>query len=41
MVSVVELDIADGVIRAVRAVSNPDKLGHLGTVSDMARLPEN
>ncbi|MFI8517613.1 RNA polymerase sigma factor SigJ [Streptomyces sp. NPDC085481] len=41
VVSVVELDIADGVIRAIHSVSNPDKLGHLGPVSDMARLPEN
>ncbi|MFE6072128.1 RNA polymerase sigma factor SigJ [Streptomyces sp. NPDC056525] len=38
--SVIELDITDGVIRALRSVSNPDKLGHLGPVSDMARLPE-
>ncbi|MGW1808623.1 RNA polymerase sigma factor SigJ [Streptomyces sp. NPDC002078] len=38
--SVVELDIADGAVRAIRAVSNPDKLGHLGPVSDIARLPQ-
>ncbi|MCQ4042265.1 RNA polymerase sigma factor SigJ [Streptantibioticus rubrisoli] len=38
--SVIELDIADGVIQAIRSVSNPDKLGHLGPVSDVARLPE-
>ncbi|MEU9147696.1 RNA polymerase sigma factor SigJ [Streptomyces sp. NPDC048349] len=38
--SVIELDFADGVIRALHSVSNPDKLGHLGPVSDMARLPE-
>ncbi|MFD5148725.1 RNA polymerase sigma-70 factor [Streptomyces sp. NPDC058401] len=37
--SVVELDIADGVVRAVHTVSNPDKLGHLGPVSDIGRLP--
>ncbi|WP_328906811.1 RNA polymerase sigma factor SigJ [Streptomyces sp. NBC_00234] len=37
---VVELDIVDGRIRAIHSVSNPDKLGHLGPVSDMARLPE-
>ena len=36
VVSVVELDIADGVVRAIRSVVNPDKLGHLGPVSDMA-----
>jgi len=32
---------ADGVVRAIRSVSNPDKLGHLGPVSDLARLPES
>jgi RNA polymerase sigma factor (sigma-70 family) len=40
VVSVFELDIADGVIQAIRAVVNPDKLGHIGPVSDVARLPE-
>ncbi len=38
--SVVELDIADGVVQAIQAVVNPDKLAHLGPVSDLARLPE-
>ncbi|MFF1477158.1 sigma factor-like helix-turn-helix DNA-binding protein [Streptomyces sp. NPDC058301] len=38
VVNVVELDIADGMIQAIRSVSNPDKLGHLGSVSDLARL---
>jgi hypothetical protein len=28
-----------GVIQAIHGVVNPDKLGHLGPVSDMARLP--
>jgi RNA polymerase sigma factor (sigma-70 family) len=40
VVSVVELDVADGVVQAIHAVVNPDKLGHIGPVSDMARLPE-
>jgi RNA polymerase sigma-70 factor (ECF subfamily) len=40
VVSVVELDVADGVVQTIRAVVNPDKLGHLGPVSDVARLPE-
>jgi RNA polymerase sigma factor (sigma-70 family) len=40
VVSVIELDIADGVVQAVRAVVNPDKLGHLGPVSDVARLKD-
>jgi ketosteroid isomerase-like protein len=40
VVGVVELDVADGVVQTIRAVVNPDKLGHIGPVSDMARLPE-
>jgi hypothetical protein len=40
VVSVVQLDVADGVVQTIRAVVNPDKLGHLGPVSDVARLPE-
>jgi RNA polymerase sigma-70 factor (ECF subfamily) len=39
VVSVVELDVADGVVQAMHSVVNPDKLGHLGPVSDLARLP--
>ena len=40
VISVVELDVADGVVQAIHAVVNPDKLGHIGPVSDVARLPE-
>ncbi len=40
VVSVVELDVACGVVQAIHAVANPDKLGHLGPVSDVARLPQ-
>ena len=40
VVSVFELDIADGAVQAIRSVVNPDKLGHIGPVSDLARLPE-
>ncbi|MEU1288219.1 hypothetical protein [Kitasatospora sp. NPDC005856] len=37
---VIGLDIdADGAVRAVRAVSDPDKLAHLGPVSDLGLLP--
>jgi RNA polymerase sigma-70 factor (TIGR02957 family) len=36
VVSVVALDIADGLVQAVRSVTNPDKLRHLGPVSDLA-----
>jgi hypothetical protein len=28
------LDILDGQIQAIRSVTNPDKLGHLGPVAD-------
>ena len=39
VVSVFALDVAEGMVQAIRAVVNPDKLGHLGPVSDLARLP--
>jgi RNA polymerase sigma-70 factor (TIGR02957 family) len=39
VISVVELGIADGVVQEIRSVVNPDKLGHLGPVSDVARRP--
>jgi RNA polymerase sigma-70 factor (ECF subfamily) len=39
VVSVIELDVAGGVVQTMRAVVNPDKLGHLGPVSDLALLP--
>jgi RNA polymerase sigma factor (sigma-70 family) len=44
VVSVMELDTVpngdgDGVVQTIHAVVNPDKLGHLGPVSDVARLP--
>jgi RNA polymerase sigma-70 factor (ECF subfamily) len=32
------LDIADGQVQAVRSVINPDKLGHLGPLADIAAL---
>lgn len=34
---VFELDIADGLIQTIRGIVNPDKLAHLGPVSDLAR----
>jgi RNA polymerase sigma-70 factor (ECF subfamily) len=40
VISVLELDVADGLVQAIRSVINPDKLGHLGPVSDVARIPE-
>jgi RNA polymerase sigma-70 factor (ECF subfamily) len=39
VVNVFELDVADGVVQTIRSVVNPDKLGHLGPVSDVALLP--
>ena len=39
VISVFELDVADGVVQAIHTVVNPDKLGHLGPVSDLARKP--
>src|ERR1700722_3250323 len=39
VVNVFALDITDGTVQAIRSVVNPDKLGHLGPVSDVARLP--
>lgn len=40
VVTVFELEVAEGVVQTIRAVVNPDKLGHIGRVSDLARLPE-
>ena len=38
VVGVWSLDVTDGVIQTVRGVVNPDKLRHLGPVSEMLRL---
>ncbi|MGW3041019.1 RNA polymerase sigma factor SigJ [Kitasatospora sp. NPDC001159] len=35
VLNVVALDIVDGAVREIHAVANPDKLGHLGEVSDL------
>jgi len=45
VVSVIELDTGPNghgsdVVQTMHAVVNPDKLAHLGPVSDVARLPE-
>jgi RNA polymerase sigma-70 factor, ECF subfamily len=37
LINVVSLDIAHDAVRAVRAVVNPDKLGHLGPLSGIGR----
>jgi RNA polymerase sigma-70 factor (TIGR02957 family) len=39
VIGVMSLEVSDGVIRAIRSVVNPDKLGHLGPVSDVALRP--
>lgn len=38
LLNVMALDIVDGRITAIRSVVNPDKLAHLGKVSDLARI---
>jgi RNA polymerase sigma-70 factor (TIGR02957 family) len=38
--SVFALDVADGLVQAVRSVVNPDKLQHLGPTSDLYLRPE-
>ena len=38
-VNVLALDIADGMVQAVRCVVTPDKLRHLGPVSELAAKP--
>ena len=38
LISVLSLDIAGGVVRAVRSVINPDKLRHLGALADIRAL---
>jgi RNA polymerase sigma factor (sigma-70 family) len=40
VITVFALEASDGAVQAIRAVVNPDKLRHLGPVSDVARLPE-
>jgi RNA polymerase sigma-70 factor (ECF subfamily) len=41
VVVVMALDIADGRVQAIRSVVNPDKLRHIGPVSDVALLPDS
>jgi RNA polymerase sigma-70 factor (TIGR02957 family) len=38
MISVMALDIADGLVQGVNSIVNPDKLGHLGPVADVKAL---
>ena len=39
IVSVLSMSIADGQVISLRSVVNPDKLGHLGALSPLARRP--
>ena len=39
VVNVVGLDIEGGLIRAIHSILNPEKLGHLGPVSDVGLRP--
>ena len=41
LIGVMELDIVDGAIQSVRTIVNPDKLQHLGPVSDILRRYSN
>ncbi len=38
VVSVLSLEVLDGVVQTVRGIVNPDKLQHLGVVSDLLRI---
>ncbi|MGH9030061.1 MAG: RNA polymerase sigma-70 factor [Acidimicrobiales bacterium] len=40
VVSVLSFEVLDGSIQTVRGVVNPDKLRHLGAVSDLVRIPD-
>jgi RNA polymerase sigma-70 factor (ECF subfamily) len=39
IINVVQVDVADGRIQRVHSILNPDKLGHLGLVSDLGLRP--
>jgi RNA polymerase sigma-70 factor (ECF subfamily) len=41
IIGVFSLEVLDGVIQTLRSVVNPDKLQHLGPVSDYLRLPSD
>jgi RNA polymerase sigma-70 factor (TIGR02957 family) len=38
IISVLSLEVLDGVVQTVRGIVNPDKLQHLGPVSEIARI---
>ena len=39
LVNVVSIDVADGAVQRIHSMLNPDKLGHLGPVSDVGLRP--
>jgi RNA polymerase sigma-70 factor (ECF subfamily) len=39
VVGVWALEIAEGEVRAISSIVNPDKLRHLGTVGDLRSIP--
>jgi hypothetical protein len=41
IVSVLSVEVLDGVVHTLRGVTNPDKLQHLGDVSDLLRLRQD
>ena len=38
LITVFMLDVAGGAVQTVRAIANPDKLGHLGPLADVRAL---
>ncbi|HTV10449.1 MAG TPA: RNA polymerase sigma-70 factor [Acidimicrobiales bacterium] len=38
VVSVLSFEVLDGVVETIRGITNPNKLGHLGVVSDLLRI---
>jgi len=41
VVSVLSVQVADDKVRALHSIINPDKLHHLGKVSDLARMSKS
>ena len=39
LVNVLSIDVADGAVQRIHSMLNPDKLGHLGPLSDVALRP--
>jgi RNA polymerase sigma-70 factor (ECF subfamily) len=39
LVNILSIDVADGAVQRIHSMLNPDKLGHLGPLSDLALRP--